>query len=186
MRTPITWFVKNPVATNLLMMIFLAGGFISYLNLNQEEFPDIDFGIVQVSVSYLGATPDESESAICLRIEEALEGAEDLDRLTSTAREGGCDATLELANGADLNRVLNDVKGKIDAVSTFPIEAEKPIVRAFSSSGNVMTIALASETDDAGLKLFAEEVRNDILDLDGRGEPLPLAEEAARELAQPG
>ena len=167
MRTPITWFVKNPVATNLLMMIFLAGGFISYLNLNQEEFPDIDFGIVQVSVSYLGATPDEAESAICLRIEEALEGAEDIDRLTSTAREGGCDATLELTSGADLNRVLNDVKGKIDAVSTFPIEAEKPIVRAFSSSGNVMTLALASNTDDAGLKLIAEEVRNDILDLDG-------------------
>ncbi len=167
MRTPITWFVKNPVATNLFMMIFLAGGFVSYLNLNQEEFPDIDFGIVQVSVSYLGATPDEAESAICLRIEEALEGAEDIDRLTSTAREGGCDATLELASGADLNRVLNDVKGKIDAVSTFPIEAEKPIVRAFSSSGNVMTLALASDTDDAGLKLIAEELRNDILDLDG-------------------
>ena len=167
MRTPITWFVKNPVATNLLMMIFLAGGFVSYLNLNQEEFPDIDFGIVQVSVSYLGATPDEAESAICLRIEEALEGTEDIDRLTSTAREGGCDATIELASGADLNRVLNDVKGKIDAVSTFPIEAEKPIVRAFSSSGNVMTLALASGTDDAGLKLIAEELRNDILDLNG-------------------
>ena len=166
-RTPITWFVKNPVATNLLMMIFLAGGFISYLNLNQEEFPDIDFGLVQVSVAYLGATPDEAESAVCLRIEEALEGAEDIDRLTSTAREGGCDATIELTSGADLNRVLNDVKGKIDAVSTFPTEAERPIVRAFSSSGNVMTLALSSKTDDTALKIIADQVRNDILDLDG-------------------
>ncbi len=167
MRTPITWFIKNPVATNLLMMIFLAGGVISYLNLNQEEFPDVEFGIVQISVPYLGSTPDEAESAICLRIEEALEGAEDIDRLTSTAREGGCDATVELASGADLNRVLNDVKGKIDAVSTFPIEAEKPIVRALSATGNVMTLALASDTDDANLKLVAEEIRNDILDLEG-------------------
>jgi multidrug efflux pump subunit AcrB len=149
------------------MMIFLAGGFVSYLNLNQEEFPDIDFGVVQVSVAYLGATPDEAESAICLRIEEALEGAEDIDRLTSTAREGGCDATIELTSGADLNRVLNDVKGKIDAVSTFPVEAEQPIIRAFSASGNVMTLALSSNTDDAGLKLIAEDIRNDILDLDG-------------------
>ncbi|MEE3290815.1 MAG: efflux RND transporter permease subunit, partial [Pseudomonadota bacterium] len=71
MRTPISWFVHNPVATNLMMMIFLAGGFISYLNLNQEEFPDIDFGVIQVSVAYLGATPEESESGVCLRIEEA-------------------------------------------------------------------------------------------------------------------
>ena len=89
MRTPITWFVKNPVATNLLMWIFLAGGFIAFMNLNQEEFPDIDFGVIQVSVPYLGATPAEAESAICLRIEEALEGTEDVERLTSTAREGG-------------------------------------------------------------------------------------------------
>ena len=110
MRTPISWFVHNPVATNLMMMIFLVGGFISYMNLNQEEFPDIDFGVIQVSVAYLGATPEESESGVCLRIEEALEIAEDVERLTTTAREGGCDATLQLSTGADLNRVLIDFK----------------------------------------------------------------------------
>jgi multidrug efflux pump subunit AcrB len=130
-----------------MMWIFLAGGVISYLSLNQEEFPDIDFGMIQVNVAYLGATPEESESGVCLRIEEALEGAEDIERMTTTAREGGCDATLQLTSGADLNRALNDIKGKIDAVTTFPTETEKPIVRAFSSSGNVMTMALASESD---------------------------------------
>ena len=166
MRTPISWFVHNPVATNLMMMIFLVGGFISYLNLNQEEFPDIDFGVIQVSVAYLGATPEESESGVCLRIEEALEIAEDIERLTTTAREGGCDASLQLTTGADLNRVLNDVKGKIDAVTTFPLETEKPIVRAFSSMGNVMTMALVSDSDDRYLKAVAEEIRNDIIDLD--------------------
>lgn len=165
MRTPIAWFVKNPVATNLMMWIFLAGGFIAYNNVNQEEFPDMDFGLLQVSVAYLGATPAESETAVCLRIEEALEGTENIDELTSTAREGGCDATLTLASGADLNRVLNDVKGKVDAISTFPLETERPIVRAFSSSGNVMTLALASDTDDRALKIIAERIRNDIIDL---------------------
>jgi multidrug efflux pump subunit AcrB len=166
-RTPITWFIKNPVATNLLMLMFLAGGTISYLNLNQEEFPDIEFGMVQVSVAYLGATPEESETGVCLRIEEALEGAEDIERLTSTAREGGCDATVELTSGADLNRVLNDIKAKVDAITTFPTETEKPIVRAFSASGNVMTLALSSEASDKVLKAEAEELRNQILDLDG-------------------
>lgn len=165
MRTPITWFVKNPVASNLLMWIFLVGGFIAYLNLNQEEFPDMDFGIIQVSVPYLGATPAEAESAVCLRIEEALEGAENIDVLTSTAREGGCDATIQLANGADLNRVLNDVKGRVDAITTFPAETEKPIVRSFSSTGRVMTLALSSDTNDLNLKTIAEDIRNDILDL---------------------
>ena len=135
MRTPITWFANNPVASNLLMWLFLIGGFASFLTLNQEEFPDVDFGVIQISVPYLGATPAEAESAVCLRIEAALEGTENIDQLTSTAREGGCDAAVQLANGADLNRVLNDVKGKIDAITTFPAETEKPIIRAISSIG---------------------------------------------------
>ena len=166
MRTPISWFVRNPVASNLLMWIFLVGGLISYLNLNQEEFPDIDVGVIQVSVPYLGATPEESETGVCLRIEEALEGAEGMQRLTTTAREGGCDATVELTSEADLNRSLNDVKGKVDGITTFPAETEKPIVRAFSSSGNVMTIALVSDADDHFLKNVAEDVRNDLIDLE--------------------
>ena len=166
MRTPITWFVKNPVASNLLMWIFLVGGFIAYLNLNQEEFPDIDFGVIQVSVPYLGATPEESETGVCLRLEEALEGIENIDTLTSTAREGGCDSTVQLANGADLNRVLNDVKGNVDGITTFPTETEKPIYRAFSSTGNVMTLALSSDTNDLSLKTVAEDIRDDLLDLD--------------------
>ena len=59
MRTPISWFVHNPVATNLMMMIFLVGGFISYMNLNQEEFPDIDFGVIQVCLLYTSDAADE-------------------------------------------------------------------------------------------------------------------------------
>jgi multidrug efflux pump subunit AcrB len=148
-----------------MMIIFLVGGFISYNSLNQEEFPDMDFGMIQVSVAYLGATPAESESAVCLRIEEALEGTENIDEFTTTAREGGCDSTLTVASSADLNRVLNDIKGKVDAISTFPTETEKPIVRAFSSSGNVMTMALSSDADDQSLKVVAETIRNDLLDL---------------------
>jgi len=167
LRTLISWFVKNPIATNLMMWIFLASGFIAYNNLHQEEFPNVDMGMIQISVPYPGATPAESESAVCLRIEEALESAENIERMTATAREGGCDATLELAGGAELNRVLNDVKGKVDAITTFPAETEKPIVRAFSATGSVLSLALSGNVDDLTLKRYAEDIRNDILDLDG-------------------
>ena len=167
MRTPITWFINNPVATNLLMLIFIASGVIAYMNIHQEEFPNVDMGMIQVSVPYIGATPDEAESAICLRLEEALESAENIEQMTSTAREGGCDATLELSTGADLNRVLNDVKGKVDAITTFPLEAEQPIVRAFSATGAVLSLALSGQVDDLTLKRYAEDIRNDIIDMEG-------------------
>jgi len=166
-KTAITWFVKNPVATNLMMFIFLASGVIAYNNLHQEEFPNIDMGVIQVSVPYLGASPEEAEQGVCLRLEEALDSAENIERMTSSAREGGCDATLELITGADINRALNDIKGKVDAITTFPVETEKPIVRAFSPTANVISLAVSGEVDDAYLKLAAEEIRNDLVDLEG-------------------
>ena len=167
MRTVITWFIKNPVATNLLMLVFIAGGIIAYNNLHQEEFPNIDMGMIQVSVAYQGATPQEAESAVCLRLEEALESTENIEQMTTTAREGGCDGTLELSTGADLNRVLNDVKGKVDAITTFPLETERPIVRAFSATGSVLSLAIFGEADDLIIKQVAEKVRNDLIDLPG-------------------
>ncbi|PCH61822.1 MAG: cobalt-zinc-cadmium resistance protein [SAR86 cluster bacterium] len=150
-----------------MMMIFLASGTIAYFNLHQEEFPNVDMGMVQVSVPYLGASPQEAEQGVCLRLEEALDSAENIERITSTAREGGCDVMLELTTGAELNRVLNDIKGKVDAITTFPAETEKPIVKAFSATASVITLALAGDADDGVIKDVAEGIKNDLLDLDG-------------------
>ncbi len=76
MRGIIKWFVYNPVAANLLMTVLIVGGLISLNNLRQEEFPEVELEIVTVSVPYLGATPEESELGVCIRIEEALEGTD--------------------------------------------------------------------------------------------------------------
>ena len=70
----IAWFTDNPVAANLMMLIFLAGGAISLFSMHKEEFPSIEPGIVQIQVPYLGAAPQEVEEAICIRIKEAIEG----------------------------------------------------------------------------------------------------------------
>ncbi|MEL0064228.1 MAG: efflux RND transporter permease subunit, partial [Gammaproteobacteria bacterium] len=76
----LTWFTDNPVAANLLMLIFIAGGAISLASMHKEEFPNIEPGIVQIQVPYLGAAPEEVEEAVCIRIEEAIEGADGIDR----------------------------------------------------------------------------------------------------------
>ncbi len=81
----IAWFVDNPVPANLLMAVLLVGGFLTLANLRQEEFPSIDLEIVQISVAYLGATPEEVEEAVCVRIEQAIEGTPGIDRMSSLA-----------------------------------------------------------------------------------------------------
>lgn len=167
MKHVINWFIDNIVAANLFMMVFLVGGIIAFINTRQEEFPSIETGMIQVNVPYPGAAPEEVEQAICLALEEGLETVENIERITSTAREGACSATVEVAAGADLNRVLNDVKSAVDSIVTFPADIEKPIVASFSPSSTVMSLALAAATDDASLKQLSEDVRLELIDLDG-------------------
>jgi len=165
MKPIITWFVKNPVAANLLMMLFIAAGIVAYGNTRQEEFPSIETGTIQISVPYRGASPEEAEQAVCLILEEALRNIENVERITSTAREGACAATVELVAGTDVNRSLNEVKSAVDGIVNFPADIERPIVAAFSVVGTVMSLALSADTDEDTLKRLADEIRLDLLDL---------------------
>lgn len=163
----LTWFVDNPVAANLMMAIFITGGFISLATMHKEEFPNIEPGIVQIQIPYLGAAPEEVEEAVCIRVEEAIEGVDGMDRFSSTSREGMCSVMVEVSQNADITTVLNDIKGKVDAISTFPAETEKPIVSSMQFRGQTISLAVHGKTDEASLKLLAEEIRDDISLLEG-------------------
>ncbi|MBQ63074.1 MAG: cobalt-zinc-cadmium resistance protein [Gammaproteobacteria bacterium] len=166
MHKAITWFVDNPIAANLLMMIFVAGGSISLLTMHKEEFPNIEPGVVVVRVPYLGAAPEEVEQAVCIRVEEAIEGIDGIDRMESIASESICTVTLELLPNTDISLALNDVKGRVDAISTFPAETEKPVVSTMQFRGKTITVTLSGETDEATLKLLATELRDELSSLE--------------------
>ena len=167
MSRSITWFVDNPVAANLLMLILLVGGSFSLLSMHKEEFPRIEPGIIQISIPYLGAAPAEVERAVCIRVEEALEGLDSIDRLTANAVEGACSVFVEVLADADLSTALNEVKGRIDAITTFPAETEKPVVSSMQFRGKSISVVLSGETDETTLKLLADGMRDDIAGLQG-------------------
>ena len=167
MRGILAWFIDNPVAANLLMIILLVGGTFSLVSMHKEEFPSIEPGIIQISVPYLGASPIEVERAVCIRIEEALEGLEGIEKLRTDAREGMCSAFLELYSDTDMTVALNDVKGRVDGISTFPQETEKPIISSMQFAGQTISIVLSGKTDEITLKLLGEKMRDDIAALDG-------------------
>ena len=167
MSRSITWFVDNPVAANLLMLILLVGGSFSLLSMHKEEFPSIEPGIIQISIPYLGAAPAEVERAVCIRVEEALEGLDSIERLTANAVEGACSVFVEVLADADLSTALNEVKGRIDAITTFPAETEKPVVSSMQFRGKSISVVLSGETDETTLKLLAEGMRDDIAGLQG-------------------
>ncbi len=167
MHKLIDWFVHNPVAANLLMMILVAGGLLALPNIHQEEFPTVDVDAVNVRVPYLGAAPAEVESAVCIRIEEAVEGTEGIDRTMSEASEGFCSVTFELVTGVDKTKVANDIKSKVDAIDAFPVETEQPVTAEVSILGTVLQVAVSGRADERTLKLIGQRMRDDIAALPG-------------------
>ncbi|HEM46509.1 MAG TPA: efflux RND transporter permease subunit, partial [Alphaproteobacteria bacterium] len=124
----IAWFVHNPVAANLLMLVLVVGGLLSLPTIRQEEFPSIDTDLIRVTVEYPGATPAETEESVCLRIEEAIEGTPDIDRITSLAVEGACVVTVELMIDADGDVALSEIDNRVQGIDTFPEDTERPVV----------------------------------------------------------
>jgi multidrug efflux pump subunit AcrB len=163
----INWFVHNGVAANLLMMVLVFGGILALPTIHQEEFPTIEVDAVQVKVPYLGAAPTEVESAVCVRIEEAIEGTEGIDKVSSNASEGNCSVIVELVPGVDKTRTANDIKSKVDAIDSFPEESEQPITSEISIVATVLEIIISGPADERTLKLIGQRMRDDIAALPG-------------------
>ena len=132
------------------------------VNVNSEIFPEISLDRINIQVPYLGAAPDEVERAVCVRIEEAIQGLDGIKQLTSTAAEGMGSVMVELELGADIRSVLDDIKGRVDAIDTFPEETEKPIVQELLARRQVSDLALSGNADEFALKAAAERVRDEL------------------------
>ncbi|HRR28045.1 MAG TPA: efflux RND transporter permease subunit [Victivallales bacterium] len=163
-ETPISWMVKNPVAANLLMLFFIIGGLFSLLRIKQEVFPDLTLDTVTVSVAYPGASPEEVEKGIILVTEEAIRGIEGVKEVRSTAAEGYGTVVAELFENTDYSKTYQDIKNEIDRITTFPEEAEKPIVTLDARKREVLSVVVYGESSEKSLREIAERVRDYLLE----------------------
>jgi multidrug efflux pump subunit AcrB len=161
----IDWFGHNAVAANLLMWILIVGGLLALPRTHQEEFPNIEVDAVRVSVPYLGAAPAEVESGVCIRVEEAIQGTEGIDKISSSASEGFCTVTAELVEGVDKTKLSNDIKSKVDAIDSFPAETEQPVTAEISFAATVLQVAISGHADERTLKLIGQGLRDDLVAL---------------------
>ena len=162
MNGMIEWLARNPVAANLTMVFIIVTGIASTFMVKAEVFPEIDLDRINIQVPYLGAAPEEVEEAVNVRIEEAIQGLDGIKQIQSTAAEGMGTVMVELELGADAREVLDEIKSNVDAITTFPIETEAPIIRDMNNSQAVVDIAVSGNLDTFTLKAPAEQVRNDL------------------------
>src|SRR5688500_15937073 len=138
----VAWFAKNPVAANLMMLMLLLGGLVMGLRVRQEVFPDFKLDMVAVVVPYPGASPTEVEQGIVLAVEEAVRGVDGVDRVTSSAQEGGARTYISFELDVDPNKALSDVKNQVDRLTSLPQEAERPIVSLVTNRFETISLVL--------------------------------------------
>ncbi|MEM7460967.1 MAG: efflux RND transporter permease subunit, partial [Pseudomonadota bacterium] len=164
----IGWFVRNPVAANLLMVVLLIGGLLMAGNLRTQVFPTIQPGIVTVSVPYPGATPAEVEEGVTRRVEEAVLGIDGVKRVSSTASENIGTVTIELADFADKLLVKDDVQSAVERLVDFPPEnAERETVSAPKPTGGVVTLVVVGNVTPLELRQAAEQLERELLTQNG-------------------
>ncbi len=159
--------VRNPVAVNLVMLAVIVMGAYAGVTLTREFFPQIEVEQILVSVPYPGATPEEVEKSVTRLVEREVEDVDGLDRIESRVYEGLTVIALELEEGADRDRVLNDVRGEIDkVVPDLPDGAEEPEITEARPQIPVIALVLYGDVPETTLHEAILQVRDDLLDLD--------------------
>ena len=168
MKGFINYFIKYPVAANLLMFGMLLLGTISLFQMKSTFFPETPSREIFIQVAYPGASPEEVEEGIVSKIEENLKGLTGVERYTSVSSENSGTITVEVLKGYDTDIILQDVKNEVDRVSSFPTGMEPPVIFKQERLGRAVSFALTGEgVNLAALKTAARQVENELLAIDG-------------------
>ncbi len=163
----IDWFARNHVAANLLMAILLLGGIYSAFTIKKEVQPAIEVDVITVGVPFLGATPEDVEEGVLVKIEEAVQDIEGIKEMISTAVRNYGSVNIEVESAYEVLDILDQVKNRVDAISTFPENTEKPSLHRVQFQQQVMMITVSGEVDERTMKEFAKQIRNEIVAIPG-------------------
>ena len=168
MRKLITYFIRHSVAVNVVILAFLVFGLNGAFNLKSSFFPLTDSKNISINVVYPGASPQEVEEGIILKIEDNLKGLNGIERVTSVSRENSGNINVEIEKGKDIDFMLLEVKNAVDRVPTFPVGMEPLIVAKQEALRPTITFAISgSKIPLATLKQIGRQVENDLRGIDG-------------------
>ena len=167
MKSIIKWWGNNPVAANLLMIGIWLAGVLGFVSLERELFPTIPVSGLEISVAWPGASPQDVEEQIVARIEESLKDLEDVDWIRSTSNEGNASVRINAESSTDFSRIKDEIKTRIDSISTFPTDVELPRIVQWNSRNEMIRVALHGEIGEAALKNLAEDLRREVAALKG-------------------
>ena len=159
--------VRQDVLANVLMIVILLAGFYAGTSMVREAFPDVALDMITVTVAYPGANVEEVEEGVSRKVEEAIDGLEGIKRYTTISSEGVSRSIIEIKSGFSMVKARNLVENAVDAISTFPVDAEKPITTEVSRRREVLLLALWGDMDERTRKELAEQFKDELQALPG-------------------
>tara|TARA_B100000809_G_scaffold105703_1_gene104220 strand:+ start:14293 stop:17451 length:3159 start_codon:yes stop_codon:yes gene_type:complete len=168
MKKLITYFIKYPVAVNIIIIAFGLLGWLGYTNLSSSFFPLTESKLISINVTYPGASPQEMEEGVVLKIEDNLKGVMGVERITSTSKENAASIRVEIIKGYDINVILADVKNAVDKVPSFPTGMEPAVVAKIEKIRETISFVVTGEGIPLkSLKEFSREIENDLRRMEG-------------------
>lgn len=168
MKKIISYFIKFPVAVNVIIFAFVAFGILGSKSMLSSFFPLADSKLIRINLIYPGASPVEMEEGIVLKIEDNLKGTVGIDRITSISRENSATITIETERGKNIDIVLADVKNAVDRVPSFPSGMEPAVIAKVETMRPTIQFSLSGDNIPLiTLKQYARNIENDIRDMKG-------------------
>ncbi len=162
MKAMIRWMTEHPVAANLTMILVVIIGAMSAITIPQKTFPEFTLDNVDITVTYTGASPTEIEESIVRPIEDQLSGIDGIDEMTATISEGRGQVSLTFILGEDIATKLDEVKTEVDRITTFPEDADEPVVVQRDAKTRVLEIAIHGNAPERVLKEEAERLKDEL------------------------
>ncbi len=163
----IRFSIDNPLITNLLLVLVLIMGVLSWYQLPQEMFPVVEMDKIKITTVYKGTSPEEMERLVSLPIEEEFDDMMEIDSITSTSSEGLSNIIIDLKSGTDVSEFVNDARSILERISDLPDDAERPELTQMKSRIPVISVALYGDVSRSHLFELADEVKRRLLTIPG-------------------
>ncbi len=161
----IEWWARNPVAANLLMVGIIVSGLFGFMQMEREMEPQVRFPGLEIEVTWPGASPQDVEEQIVARIEESVSDLDNIEWVRSHSGESYGGVYILAEQQVDFTQFMNDVKIRVDSISSFPSDIEPPQVRQWVNRNEFIRVALHGDLDERELKRLAETLRREAASL---------------------
>ncbi|MEZ6183689.1 MAG: efflux RND transporter permease subunit [Planctomycetota bacterium] len=165
--------VENPVAVHLLSLLILVAGVHSYLTMPREIFPDFTRNRLLVSTPFIGASPEDIEELITVKVEDAVDTVDGVETVESTSMEGVSLVDVYLRRGTNVDRALTDLDRALDTITGLPEDAEEPTATEIKTQFPVITLSIYGELDELALKDLIRPIQRRMEDIPGVGNVRP-------------